>query len=139
MFVIQSEGFEHKKYPNRVCRLVKPIYGFKQASRSWNLCFHERVKEYGFSRSPDESCIYVKASGSVVSLLVFYVDNVPLIGNSVPELQSVKSWLGKCFAMNDLGEAAYILGIRIYRDLSRHSIGLSQSTCVDKIPKKFSI
>ena len=91
MFVIQSEGFEHKKYPNRVCKLVKSIYGLKQASRNWNLCFHERVKEYGFSRSPDESCIYVKASGSVVSLLVFYVDNVPLIGNSVPELQIVKA------------------------------------------------
>ena len=107
MFVIQSEGFEHKKYPNRVCRLVKSIYGLKQASRSWNLCFHEKVKELGFSRTPDESCIYVKASGSVVVFLVLYVDDILLIGNHVPELQSVKAWLGKCFSMKDLGEAAY--------------------------------
>ncbi|KAJ9566156.1 hypothetical protein OSB04_002122 [Centaurea solstitialis] len=33
--------------------------------------------------------------------------------------KSVKSWLSKCFQMKDLGEAAYILGIKIYRkDLS---------------------
>ncbi|GJY57997.1 retrotransposon protein, putative, ty1-copia subclass [Tanacetum coccineum] len=31
-------------------------------------------------------------------------------------LQSVKDYLGKCFAMKDLGEAAFILGIKIYRD-----------------------
>ena len=64
VFMTQREGFEHKQYLNKVCKLVKSIYGFKQASRSWNLCFNEKVKEYGFSRSPDESCIYVKARGA---------------------------------------------------------------------------
>ena len=39
--------------------------------------------------------------------------------------------------MKDLGEAAYILGIEIYGDRSRRLIGLSQSTYLDKILKKF--
>nr|GEV65772.1 putative retrotransposon Ty1-copia subclass protein [Tanacetum cinerariifolium] len=33
--------------------------------------------------------------------------------------EDVKSYLGRCFAMKDLGEAAYILGIKIYRDRSK--------------------
>ena len=41
--------------------------------------------------------------------------------------------------MKDLGEAAYILGIKIYRDRSRRLIGLSQSTYLDKILKKFKM
>ena len=41
--------------------------------------------------------------------------------------------------MKDLGEAAYILGIKIYRDRSRCLIGLSQSTYLDKILKKFNM
>ncbi|GKB80292.1 hypothetical protein Tco_0947187 [Tanacetum coccineum] len=44
--------------------------------------------------------------------------------------ESVKDWLGKCFAMKDLGDAAYILGIKIYRDMSKRLIGLSQHTLV---------
>ncbi|KAJ9566384.1 hypothetical protein OSB04_002350 [Centaurea solstitialis] len=40
--------------------------------------------------------------------------------------KSVKTWLSKCFQMKDLGEAAYILGIKIYRNRSRRLIGLSQ-------------
>ncbi|GJS74005.1 RNA-directed DNA polymerase, eukaryota [Tanacetum coccineum] len=56
VFMAQPEGFENAKYPKRVCKLQKAIYGLKQASRSWNLCFHEKVTQFGFSRSEDESC-----------------------------------------------------------------------------------
>ena len=41
--------------------------------------------------------------------------------------------------MKDLGEAAFILGIRIYRDRSRRLMGLSQSTYVDKVLKRFNM
>nr|GEX71094.1 retrotransposon protein, putative, Ty1-copia subclass [Tanacetum cinerariifolium] len=37
-------------------------------------------------------------------------------GCEIPILKSVKDYLRKCFAMKDLGEAAFILGIKIYRD-----------------------
>ncbi|GKE04498.1 retrotransposon protein, putative, ty1-copia subclass [Tanacetum coccineum] len=52
-------------------------------------------------------------------------------------LQDVKSYLGRCFAMKDLGEAAYILGIKIFRDRSKRLIGLCQSAYIEKILKRF--
>nr|GEU49899.1 hypothetical protein [Tanacetum cinerariifolium] len=73
----------------------------------------------------DESYIYVKVSGSVVVFLVLYVDDILLIGNNIPMLQSVKDRLGKCFAMKDLVDSAYILGIKIYRDRPDVSFALS--------------
>ncbi|GKA37638.1 retrotransposon protein, putative, ty1-copia subclass [Tanacetum coccineum] len=45
-----------------------------------------------------------------------YVDDILLMGNNIPMLQDVKSYLGRSFAMKDLGDAAYILGIRFYRE-----------------------
>ena len=39
----------------------------------------------------------------------------------------------RSFSKKDLGEAAYILSIKIYRDRSRRLIGLSQSTYLDKV------
>ena len=59
--------------------------------------------------------------------------------NNIPTLQEVKSWLGKCFAMKDLREAAYILGIRIVRNREKRLIGLSQDTYLDKVLKRFSM
>ncbi|KAJ9547335.1 hypothetical protein OSB04_019878 [Centaurea solstitialis] len=137
VYMEQPEGFEDPKNPNKVCKLLKSIYGLKQASRSWNLHFDERIKEFGFTKSEFEPCVYTKFSGSIVTFLVLYVDDILLIGNDVPTLQSVKSWLSKCFQMKDLGEAAYILGIKIYTNRSKRLIGLSQSTYIDKVLKRF--
>ena len=71
--------------------------------------------------------------------LILYVDDILLIGNDIPSLQSVKEWLLKNFSMKDLGEATYILGVKIYRDRSNKLLGLSRSTYIDKMLKKFSM
>ena len=41
--------------------------------------------------------------------------------------------------MKDLGEASYILGMKIYRDRSKRMLGLSQSTYIDTVQKRFSM
>ena len=78
-------------------------------------------------------------SGSSVAFLILYVDDILLIGNDTKFLNSIKGYLNKKFSMKDLGEAAYILGIKIYRDRSRCLIGLSQSTHLDKVLKNFKM
>ena len=90
-------------------------------------------------KNEDEPCVYKKVSGSEIVFLVLYVDDILLIGNDIPTLNSVKSWLGKCFSLKDLGEAAYILDIKIYRDQSQRLLGLSQSGYIDKVLKRFSM
>ncbi|GJR84735.1 retrotransposon protein, putative, ty1-copia subclass [Tanacetum coccineum] len=62
---------------------------------------------------------------------------IPLRPNLGVLQQSVKSYLGKCFAMKDLGKAKFILGIKIYRDRSKRLIGRSQSAYMDKILKRY--
>ncbi|GJZ12875.1 retrotransposon protein, putative, ty1-copia subclass [Tanacetum coccineum] len=110
VYMEQPEGFVNPKYPNH---------------------------KFGFTQNPNEPCVYLKASGSYVAILILYVDDILLMGNNIPMLQDVKSYLGRSFAMKDLGDAAYILGIKIYRDRSKRLIGLNQSAYIEKILKRF--
>nr|GEW84735.1 hypothetical protein [Tanacetum cinerariifolium] len=103
VYMVQPEGFVNPKYPNRLCKLKRSIYGLK----------------------------------SYVTFLILYVDAIFIMGNNIPMLQDVKSYLGRCFAMKDLGEAVYILGIKIYRDRSKRLIGLCQSAYIEKILKRY--
>ncbi|GJR89663.1 retrotransposon protein, putative, ty1-copia subclass [Tanacetum coccineum] len=135
IYMVQPKGFVDPKNPRKVCNLQRSIYGLKQASRSWNKRFDEEIKKFGFTQNLDEPCIYQKASGRNVTFLILYVDDIIIIGKYIPSLQSVKDYHGKCFAKKDLGEAAFILGIKIYRDRSKQLIGLSQSAYMDKILK----
>ena len=138
IFMDQPKGFESKD-KSKVCKLKRSIYGLKQASRSWNLRFDEAIKSFDFIKNEDEPCVYKKVSGSKIAFLVLYVDDILLIGNDVGMLTTVKVWLSKTFSMKDLGEATYILGIRIYRDRSKRLIGLSQSLYLDKVLKRFNM
>ena len=78
-------------------------------------------------------------SGSSVAFLVLYVDDILLIGNDIEILDGIKGYLNKSFSTKDLGEATYILGIKIYKDRSRCLIRLSMSTYPDKILKEFKM
>ena len=111
----------------------------KQASRRWNIHFDETIKEFDLIKNTDEPCIYKKVSGSAVTFLTLYVDDILLIGNDIPMLQSVKVWLSKNFTMKDLGEASYILGMKICRDRSKRMLGLTQGTYIKKLLKRYSM
>lgn len=139
VYMTQPEGFVSKGNEHLVCKLLRTIYGLRQASRRWNVRFDETIKEFDFIKNIDEPCVYKKVRGSVVTFLVLYVDDILLIGNDIPMLQSVKVWLSKNFTMKDLGEASYILGMKIYRDRSRRMIGLTQGTYIEKVLKRFSM
>ncbi|KAL0391304.1 UNVERIFIED_CONTAM: Copia protein, partial [Sesamum latifolium] len=84
-------------------------------------------------------CVYKKISGSSVAYLVLYVDDILFIGNDVKMLGDIKAWLSMQFSMKDMGEASYIIGIKIYRDRSRRMLGLTQSSYIEKVLKRFKM
>ena len=128
-----------KGHEQKVCKLLRSIYGLKQASRSWNLRFDETIKTYGFEQNVDEPCVYKLIDNHKVVFLVLYVDDILLIGNDVEKLSNVKKWLAKQFQMKDLGEASYVLGIQIIRDRSKKLLALSQASYIDKVLARFSM
>jgi len=71
------------------------------------------VKGFGFIKN-EEAFVYKKESGSSVAFPSLYVDDILLIKNDIPMLESVKTSLKNSFSMKDFGEAAYILDIKIY-------------------------
>ncbi|KAL0448471.1 UNVERIFIED_CONTAM: Retrovirus-related Pol polyprotein from transposon TNT 1-94 [Sesamum latifolium] len=137
IFMDQPEGFTTVGEEQKVCHLQRSIYGLKQASRSWNIRFDEVIRGYDFIKNDYDLCVYKKISASSVAYLVLYVDDILLIGNDVKMLRDIKAWLSTQFSMKDMGEASYILGIKIYRDRSRRMLGLTQSSYIEKVLKRF--
>ncbi|KAM2342887.1 hypothetical protein ACFX1X_015231 [Malus domestica] len=139
LYMTQPEGFMSKSEKTKVCKLQRSIYGLKQASRSWNIHFDTEIKTFGFTQNEDDNCVYQKVVGEAVVFLVLYVDDILLFGNDTAILSSVKVWLSKTFHMKDLGDASYVLRIKLYRDRSRKLIGLSQSMYIDKVLSRFQM
>jgi hypothetical protein len=116
------------------------VYLWTEASISkLESTFDKVVKEFDIIKNVEEPYFYKKVSGSAVVFLVLYVDDILLIGNDITMMEAVKYSLKKSFLMNDLGEAEYILDIKIYRVMSKRLIILSQDTYIDKILNRFNM
>ncbi|KAL0439597.1 UNVERIFIED_CONTAM: putative transposon Ty5-1 protein [Sesamum latifolium] len=139
IFMDQPEGFTSVREEQKVYRLQRSIYSLKQASRSWNTRFDQVIRGYDFIKNEYDPCVYKKISGSLVAYLVLYVDDILFIENNVNMLGDIKAWLSTQFFMKDMGEASYILGIKIYRDRSRRMLGLTQSSYIKKVLKRFKM
>ena len=68
-----------------------------------------------------------------------YVDDILLAGNDMFLLMEIKHWLFHNFEMKDLGEASYILGIKIMRNRAFRKLSLSQETYINTLLSKFNM
>ena len=73
----------------------------------------------------EDHCVYVKQSKGSFIILSLYVDDILLAGNDMEMIITTKGWLSSNFEMNDMGEADYILGVKILRDCSKKLLSLS--------------
>lgn len=74
---------------------------------------------------------------SIFCILSLYVDDILLTENESEIMSKAKLWLSENFEMKDMGEAAYILGIKISRDSKLKMLYLSQEKYIDYILARF--
>ncbi|KAG8503161.1 hypothetical protein CXB51_000952 [Gossypium anomalum] len=139
IYMVQPKNFESEDSKNMVCKLTKSIYGLKQASRQWYHKFHQIIVSFSFEMNIVDDCVYYKFSGSKYIFLVLYVDDILLAANDIGLLHETKRFLSKHFEMKDLGDASFILGIRIHRAQYRGILRLSKKRYIDKVLKRFGM
>ena len=87
----------------------------------------------------ENHCVYVKWFKESFLILSFYIDDILLDGNDKEMIVATKVWLSSNFEMKDIGEASYVLGVKIFRDHSSKFLGLSQETYIRKILERFQM
>ncbi|GKD12940.1 retrovirus-related pol polyprotein from transposon TNT 1-94 [Tanacetum coccineum] len=114
IYMLPPEGYT-KASPGQVCKLNRSLYGLKQASRQWN---HELIRflvSLGFIQSKHDYFLFVKVKGEEFTVVLVYMDDMLITGNSTVEIQTLKQSLDQQFTIKDLGLAKYFLGIELCR------------------------
>eukprot|EP00253_Pinus_taeda_P020312 PITA_20312 len=136
VFMSQLEGFAMKRHEHKVCKLVKSLYGLKQALQAWYEKLTEHLLKLNFKHYDlDDATLFVKKVGKIVVYLVVYVDDLLMTGNNESYIASIKKELGKSFEMTDLGYVHYYLSIKVTQHPK--SIFLSQKKHIGDILNRF--
>jgi hypothetical protein len=107
--------------PNRkqlVCKLVKGLYGTKQAGRGWYMKLHNIFLKLSYKVSHADLGVFYKFSrNDKYTIIAATTDNLTIIAESINSAQLVKKQLNKHFEIVYLGKIKWLLGIHITHDL----------------------
>lgn len=109
-YMIPPDGYTKMKN-SQVCKLIKSLYGLKQASREWSYELSSQLQQFGFVQSENDNCLFVKNTKHSFTALFVYVDDVLVTGNGEQEIDAVNAFFDTKFTIKDLGVAKYFLGI----------------------------
>jgi len=121
----QPEGYDDGS--DRVCLLLKSIYGLKQASRAWYDTLREFIESEGLQRSRVDPCIYF---GEGLILFV-YVDDIIIAGATPEIVEAMSDKFKRRFRMKDLGIPRRILGLDLVN--VEDGIMLSGTSMIDEL------
>ena len=72
----QPEGFIVPGKVKKLCRLVKSLYGLKQASKQWNAKFYQTMLANGFRINECDKFVYIKNGMNHKVIVCFIVDDM---------------------------------------------------------------
>ncbi|KAK2072160.1 hypothetical protein P8C59_006532 [Phyllachora maydis] len=122
--------------PN-IIKLSKALYSLKQSPGEWQDKLKILLKSLGYL--PFISDLGVFYNAKTCHFIVTSIDNCLFIGPDIGYITDLKKRLNKVYAIEDLGPAAYFLGVQIIRDRPNRRLWLNQSQYVEEAVSRFNL
>jgi hypothetical protein len=142
IYVKMPPGYQQKNEAGEelVGKLVKSLYGLRQAARNWYTTIRRWFTEYGLKPSAADPCVFIKREGAGdILVVVLYVDDMMIACNSIKMVAGFKQAIGKRFDVKDLGDLKWILGMEVVRDRQRRILSINQKIYVQKMLERFGM
>ena len=139
LYLAQPEGYIIAGKEKSVARLLKPLYGLKQAALCWYRKFNEAILLLGFVRCLHDSCVYHRFTTSgEYTIMVIYVDDGLVCSNTPAVLTEVIDFLKTHFKVRSLPANRFV-GIDITRNRQTRTLKISQGHFAISILKRYNM
>jgi hypothetical protein len=135
LHVKTPDGFQDKY--SQTLRLLRALYGLKEAPRLWAVHFQESLQKLGLHPVQGFSCLWMNKR----IILFFYVDDIIMLYHSdyQDEFEKLEQQLVKLYNLRQIGDVKWFLGIRVERLVATHQLYLVQDAFNTKVCTEFDL
>ncbi|GJV42194.1 putative ribonuclease H-like domain-containing protein [Tanacetum coccineum] len=128
-------GFIDPKYPKKVYKVVKALYGLHQAPRAWYDTLSTFLLKNGYIRGTIDKTLFIKKDKHDIILVQVYVDDIIFGSTKKSWCDEFEALMKSRFQMSSMGELTFFLGLQVKQ--KEDGIFISQDKYVAEILKKF--
>ena len=125
---------------SKVCKLLKGLYGTKQASR---LFYHEISdflrKELGMTRSEVNPCLFTLTVPNGIVIVLMYVDDIIIRASSELIAQPIIAGLTHKYNIRWSDQIGLFLGIQFKVNDTNRTISMGQPHIVDHLLREYNL
>ncbi|GJS02646.1 putative ribonuclease H-like domain-containing protein [Tanacetum coccineum] len=135
VYVSQPSGFVDPKFPKKVYKVVKALYGLYQAPRAWYATLSTFLLKSRYRRGTIDKTLFIKNDKNDIMLVQVYVDDIIFGSTKRYWCDEFEALLKSRFQMRSMGELTFFLGLQVKQ--KEDGIFISQDKYVAEILKKF--
>ena len=124
----------------KVCRLLKGLYGLKQAGRGWHQELTKvLITDLGFRRSAVDHSVFLRQTPDEHSIVAVATDDMAITSKRPIDVEKFKSELRHYWEISDKGELSWFLGFEVKRNRAARTISINQRAYIDAMLDKFRL
>ncbi|GJW45705.1 putative ribonuclease H-like domain-containing protein [Tanacetum coccineum] len=136
VYVSQPLGFVDPKFPKKVYKVVKALYGLHQAPRAWYATLSTFLLKSGYIRGTIDKTLFIKKDKNDMMLVQVYVDDIIFGSTKRSWCDEFEALMKSRFQMSSMGELTFFLRLQVKP--KEDGIFISQDKYVAEILKKFN-
>ncbi|GKA54961.1 putative ribonuclease H-like domain-containing protein [Tanacetum coccineum] len=135
VYVSQPLVFVDPKFPKKVYKVVKDLYGLHQAPKAWYATLSTFLLKSGYRRGTIDKTLFIKKDKNHIMLVQVYVDDIIFGSTKRSWCDEFETLIKSRFQMSSIGELTFFLGLQVKQ--KEDGIFISQDKYVAEIMKKF--
>nr|GEU44856.1 putative ribonuclease H-like domain-containing protein [Tanacetum cinerariifolium] len=135
VYVTQLLSFVDSKFPNKVYKVVKALYGLHKALRAWYATLSTFLEKSGYRRGAIDKTLFIKQEKKDIMLVQVYADDIIFGSTKKSWCDEFEELMKNRFQMSSMGELTFFLGLQVKQ--KEDGIFISQDKYVTEILKKF--
>nr|GEZ85298.1 copia protein [Tanacetum cinerariifolium] len=135
VYVSHPPSFVDPKFPNKVYKVVKALYGLHQDPRAWYATLSTFLRKSKYRRGAIDKTLFIKQDKNDIMLVQVYVDDIIFGSTNKSLCDDFEELMKNRFQISFMGELTFFLGLQVKQN--EDDIFISQDKYVAEILKKF--